>query len=262
MAGLWAASRRRPAAAAYGDRVNPPGAGWQPPPEALRIGVYNIQGGKGTDGKRSLARIADTIRDADIIGLCEVWDRSLGSYPQVRHLAELLELGWLYLPTHDRWFRPIRGHGLLTRIPACWWYREPLPDSTGKRPRALSEFRLQWGETPLAILLAHTSRHEDQDVQLRRVFDRFRQFPRVVLMGDLNVTRKHPLLHDLIGEPDVVDALGNRGGENRIDWILTRGIHIADSGWTPPGPSDHPFVWIQITRPRSVSHRPLRTIST
>jgi len=58
----------------------------------MRIVTYNIQWGRGRDGRIDLDRIADTIRDADIAALQEVernWRPQMHS-DQVARLAELL----------------------------------------------------------------------------------------------------------------------------------------------------------------------------
>jgi len=65
----------------------------------MKIVSYNIQYGKGADGIYDLERIANEIRDADIIGLQEVerfWKRS-GNIDEPAELAQLLpEHHWVY----------------------------------------------------------------------------------------------------------------------------------------------------------------------
>lgn len=65
----------------------------------MKIVSYNIQYGLGRDGHYDLARIADEIREADIIGLQEVerfWQRS-GMVDEPAVLAELLpEHHWVF----------------------------------------------------------------------------------------------------------------------------------------------------------------------
>lgn len=89
----------------------------------MKVVTYNIQWGKGRDGKVDLGRIADTVRPADIICLQEVerhW-RSMEHADQVARLAELLpEHFHSYAPSVDLNdpFKPDRGArrqtGLLT----------------------------------------------------------------------------------------------------------------------------------------------------
>lgn len=65
----------------------------------MKIVSYNIQYGLGSDGQYDLARIADEIREADIIGLQEVerfWQRS-GMVDEPQELGRLLpEHFWVY----------------------------------------------------------------------------------------------------------------------------------------------------------------------
>ena len=70
----------------------------------LRIVTYNIQFSRGRDQRYDLARVADAVRDADIIALQEVerfWDRS-GNTDQPMLLGELLPHHyWVYGPSID-----------------------------------------------------------------------------------------------------------------------------------------------------------------
>lgn len=70
----------------------------------IKIITYNIRYGLGLDQRYDLDRIADTVRDADIIGLQEVerfWRRSgMIDQPDIlgRHLKEFY---WVYCPAYD-----------------------------------------------------------------------------------------------------------------------------------------------------------------
>lgn len=72
----------------------------------MRIASYNIQYGKGKDGRYDLARIAAAVRGADLIGLQEV-TRNFPGVPaaladQPERLAELLpDYFWTYAPPLD-----------------------------------------------------------------------------------------------------------------------------------------------------------------
>lgn len=72
----------------------------------MKIVSYNIQYAKGKDGRHDLARIADAVRGADLIGLQEVTRHFPGVPPrlaeQPERLAELLpEYFWAYAPPLD-----------------------------------------------------------------------------------------------------------------------------------------------------------------
>ena len=70
----------------------------------MRVVTYNIRFGWGLDGRVDLARIAESVRDGDIIALQEVerfWRRS-GMADQPAELARLLEDHyWVYGPAFD-----------------------------------------------------------------------------------------------------------------------------------------------------------------
>ena len=100
----------------------------------MRLVTYNIHFGVGKDGRYELARIADAVRGADVIGLNEVernWPRAGGpGEDQPAELARLLpDYHWVYGPYFDmdasvrgedgRIDNRRRQHGsmLLSRVP-------------------------------------------------------------------------------------------------------------------------------------------------
>ena len=70
----------------------------------MKIVSYNIRFGLGTDHQINLERIADTVRDADIIGLQEVerhWKHSgMTDQPDILG-GHLKEFHWVYFPAFD-----------------------------------------------------------------------------------------------------------------------------------------------------------------
>ena len=70
----------------------------------MKVVTYNIRYGLDLDQHYGLEKIADTVRDADIIGLQEVeryWRRS-GMIDQPERLSELLpDHYWVYFPAYD-----------------------------------------------------------------------------------------------------------------------------------------------------------------
>jgi endonuclease/exonuclease/phosphatase family metal-dependent hydrolase len=253
LTGLLLASRRRPVAASMGgqsrETVSAPDVRAAAP---IRVGCYNIHRSRGLDGRRDINRIAATIGDADLAGLCEVegsWYGVIGSQPQ--QLAGALGVNWLFSPTRRRWMRHDRGNGVLSRYPIQQWINEPLVDSTGRRGRALTTAKIRVGDQTVVVLVTHLSRRLDQEIQLRTVLERFVQYDRAILIGDFNVSRSFTLLRRFLASGAAVDAIGNSLGEEddptRIDWILTRGLQVLGGGSTDIGPSDHPYYWVDIT---------------
>jgi endonuclease/exonuclease/phosphatase family metal-dependent hydrolase len=108
----------------------------------MRFVTYNIQYGKGRDGRFDLRRIADAVREADVIALQEVeryWIRS-GMVDQAAELAGLLpDHHWVYGPgldidasLQDRAGRLVHrrrqfGNMLLSREPILSSRCFPLP---------------------------------------------------------------------------------------------------------------------------------------
>lgn len=82
----------------------------------MLIATYNIQWGKGRDGRVDLARIADTIGMADVVGLQEVernW-RPMEHADQVARLSELLPDRYVYFgPSVDVDASERRGDGTI-----------------------------------------------------------------------------------------------------------------------------------------------------
>lgn len=103
----------------------------------MKIVTYNIQWGKGCDGRIDLGRIARTVADADVIALQEVerhW-RAQDFPDQVTRLAELIGgYDWVYGPAVDL-AGPVHGRRrqignmILSRWPIESTRTLPLPSS-------------------------------------------------------------------------------------------------------------------------------------
>jgi len=240
------------------DRVQAPplsGTGFRGPVNAipsdrptLRIGVYNIRGGRGTDDRHDLTRTASALRDVQVVGLNEV--RGQGQDDNAGELGRLLNLPSLFAPSERRWWRDSFGNGMLCALPVEGWVRLPLPGTQGAGHRTALLTRVVWNDRVVNVLVTHIDRTTDRAVQLRTVIDLFQSLePPSVLMGDLNTNRDDEQLQALIRE-GATDALGTilreRDQPGRIDWILTRGLTVTDAGWIDQGASDHPFVWAEV----------------
>lgn len=255
---VWQGSLRRPAGPDSGlefghdASIQPP---WQtgrvPSPGRIRLGTYNIHSGRGLDGRLDLRRTAENVKGFDFLALNEVRGRGwLGTPDQAQQLGRLLESDWLFAPTEWRWWHDDFGNGALSRLLVRSWQRIPLPKraSAGCRNvllvRALAEGR------PLNLLVAHvedTGPHMPAS-QLQAVVDLFLALkPPAVLLGDLNATAREPQLRRLLDTSDVTDALARiNNADNRIDWIITRGLECVDCGFVAPGASDHPHFWAEL----------------
>ncbi len=165
----------------------------------MRLVTYNIQYGKGKDGRFDLQRIADEVRDADVIALQEVerfWSRS-GNIDQAQRLGELLPTYfWHYGPgidldasTQDKAGQVRRrrrqfGNMLLAKIPllACRNHLLPKYASTGplSLQRAALEAVLQFTpDTAIRVYSVHLT-HLSADTrlpQVKRLLDIHRRAP-------------------------------------------------------------------------------------
>ncbi len=116
----------------------------------MKLATYNIHFATGQDDRNDLVRIADTVRDADIIGLQEVdryWQRS-GRCDQAISLAEQLPgYSWIYGAGYDapvrleqptsataeeRGRRRQHGNMILSRWPILSSRVLPLPKAKRK----------------------------------------------------------------------------------------------------------------------------------
>ncbi|MGC3966622.1 MAG: endonuclease/exonuclease/phosphatase family protein [Pirellulales bacterium] len=226
-------------------------------PAPLRIGTYNIHGGKGTDGNRDLSRIAGVLGGLDFVGLNEVLGSDwFADEDQAATLGRQLKMTSLYTPTEERWLHAKFGNGLLTKLDVTSWQVVPLARTYGKSFRNVLHVRARAANgVPLNIVVTHIDRSDDRErhSQLRAVGEFFCSLAKpAVLLGDMNSDADDPEIERLLENDDVVDVLGQARGfqtPRHIDWIFARGLDVVDAGLTPPGPSDHPHVWAELTVP-------------
>ena len=219
--------------------------------ESLRVGAFNIHGGRDAQGNYDLDRTADCLRGLDLVGLNEVH----GAFPwqagdQAELLGRRLDMAWLFAPTTWRWFHDDFGNGIVCSLPVAAWRREPLSGTQWKKYRNTLLVQLPWQDQVVQALVTHIDRVRDREMQLREVFAKFLSLPEpCILMGDLNSTADDPQVKRLLATRGVHDAIAEGMQSilpSRIDWILTRGMHAVDAGIMDTGASDHPFVWAEL----------------
>jgi|SRR5579871_4615855 len=234
--------------------------------DKIRVGTYNIHGGKGTDGKRDLDRIADTLHELDFIGLNEVHGAVLWTgKDQAATLGQKLGMAWLYAPTEQCWSGTHFGSAILSRVPVAQWERIPLEFHDGNGFRNVVESRIPYSAGVVQIMVTHLDRRTDRHTQLSTVFKRFLEIDGpAVLMGDLNTTVEDPQIRALLETPGVIDCVGTHVSADppkRIDWIFARGLRCVDAGLTAVGPSDHPHAWAELELPPGTALAPTPAVN-
>lgn len=222
--------------------------------ETLRIGTFNIHGGRGPGAAVDLDATADVLRrsDLDLAGLFEVHASLTGD--QAVELGERLGVASLFAGTERRWWHDHLGNGLLTRLPLRSVMRFPLPSTQGKGFRNAILTTVEISGRPIRVLATHIDRGADRDRQLAAAIELFRSLEApAVLIGDLNSTADYPPVAALLAEPGVLDAvaakLGPGSQAGRIDHVLARGLTVRNAGVVETAASDHPHVWAELGVP-------------
>lgn len=233
-----------------GNKANSP-TRWRSPKSKFNVATFNVQSGKGLDGVRDITRSVKLLKGIDIAGIQELRAATwLGRHGHLETIATLLDLGWLFSATRKRWFREFQGNGLLTAFPIVHWERRPLIDKSGHSYRNLTIAKILVGEKPLWVLNTHLHRRIAREQQLEEVLEAFGDLRPAILFGDLNTRPTNPKLRSLF-TPDTADAiniaLGDDDPQDRIDWIITRGLKVHSGRIAAPGISDHPCYTLEVS---------------
>tara|TARA_B100001964_G_C14235206_1_gene602087 strand:- start:1939 stop:2754 length:816 start_codon:yes stop_codon:yes gene_type:complete len=224
--------------------------------DTITVGTYNIHSTKGTDGKRSIARIFDVLADShpDFVGLNEVRGGAFDSTNQGQELAEMLDLSWIFLPVNKKLFSGYFGSAFLSRYQVKRYWVTPLVTThistsgiKSSNNRNLTSIELEMQGQSVMLLVTHLDRGELRLQQLEKVLEEFNKYAYVILLGDLNSTTDDPPIRKVLAASGVVDMVdAGQPHARHIDWILTRGFVAINKGSTPLGASDHPYYWAQV----------------
>lgn len=301
-----------PGASAVGGALPTPGSGpsgERPSADSaglrLRVMTFNIASGRGSDDRQDLDRIARTIRQAeallaastssppgapnarppgalDAVALQEVRVGDHGR-SQAEYLAGKLTMRWVSAASERRWWREDFGNALLLGDGADGVMRIQLPQTQERGWRNVVVARVPLREPDgtlsrtgrsVTLLATHIDRRDDQPAQLRFVTELFlAATPPAVLLGDLNVSRSHPILRELVEKHDVLDATADASldvsstaaatapatapadpspgasSPGKIDHIFVRGLRPVATGVVDLGGSDHPAVFAELRTP-------------
>ena len=225
-------------------------------PEVIKVASYNIQTGKGLDGRRNLLASARVMANADLVGVQEVYaagfDGFLGlSSGQTERLAEVGKFGWLFSATRQRWFREHRGNAILSKLPVSDWRVEMLPDTSGKSFRNMTVAQVHWQGQSFHFINTHLHTRGGREDQLRLVLQEFAKYPRAILLGDFNSRASTPSLANALKDIEITDAISSAGldleNTDRIDWILTKGFNVEAGEMLEKGVSDHPYYQVSLS---------------
>lgn len=261
------ARKSRPAHSKTGDTIkvlpHPHHEPDTPPlPEGqFRVATFNVQTGKSLEGKRDIQRAAAAIRQADLIGIQEVYAPSLLNslglgISQSQALAQDGNFGWLFCATRRRWLREHRGNALLSKLPIGRWQTELLPDQSRKSYRNMTIAEVHWQGKTFHFINTHLHTTRGREQQLDVVLREFAKHPRAILLGDFNSQADAPLLQSALRNIEITDAIAVAGLDStealqvnghRIDWILTKGFEVHGGKMLDKGVSDHPYYEVTLS---------------
>ncbi|MBE0510232.1 MAG: endonuclease/exonuclease/phosphatase family protein [Chromatiales bacterium] len=209
----------------------------------------------------NLDRIAQVLRDYDIVGLQEL---DAGSHRTgYVHLTEYLANKAHYPFWHHQLNRDLgrlaqHGNGLLSRFRPSELSEHKLPGMLPGRGALLT--RYGHGEDSLVVIMAHLALSaRARERQLGYLIDVINQHRHVVLMGDLNCShdcREMMLLfrHTHLREPaEILHTYPSWRPERNIDHILvSRELTVERCQVLNHAHSDHLPIAMELTLPQSV----------
>jgi endonuclease/exonuclease/phosphatase family metal-dependent hydrolase len=206
----------------------------------LRVATYNILGGRNTDEKRDLTRVAEVIRaiNPDLIALQEV-DVGTERMKGVDIPAELGRLTGMNhvfgsaMPYQGGHY----GEAVLSRFPLSEIKRHPLPHQDSSEPRMAIEAILEVGATKrrFSFIATHLDHLRDQTDRMLQVEELIKLSAKnthpSLLAGDLNARPGSVAIKALTSDGwrftlPVIDGknftFSSSEPRRRIDYILTK----------------------------------------
>jgi endonuclease/exonuclease/phosphatase family metal-dependent hydrolase len=171
----------------------------------VTVATYNMHSGMGRDGKRDLNRIADLLRDVDVVGLQEVDNGRIRSAfnNQAKTIAGALgHHYWQHFPAEDYWPFGAYGNAATSSLPVAATALIDLPRAEAKPMRRLAWIKLFADCRPLHVFILHLTRIQDQSVLSAQAETTWRVIAGVrgstaepaILMGDFNAVSGTPVI--------------------------------------------------------------------
>ena len=199
----------------------------------MRVVSYNIRGGLGMDRRRSIPRIADTVRGLlpDVVCFQEVHQKLFwsGGEDQPQTLANRLRRPFIFFALVRLGFGG-QGIGINVRGLVAREIQHKLPSK--RESRGVLEVRLRnmGGLRALTVLCTHWGLDSgERGEQSAACLEIIKNAPRpLILCGDFNETADSPALRSLMDGSGLIDAGAASGlptfvSDNptkRIDFIL------------------------------------------
>ncbi len=216
----------------------------------MRVMTFNIRGGLGMDGKRSLQRIADVVEESrpDVVCFQEIHQRTLyGSFQdQARDLQRRLDMPVVFQRNLNLGFGG-EGIAIASRFPILGVQRQFLPSV--RERRGVLEVRFQGTDAPFTVFCTHWGlRPEERLSQAHRMAIYIQQANTpVIVCGDLNDVPGSACVEALLAETRLQDAAGNNSPTYpalsprvKIDYILcSHELCIETIQAIPTAASDH-----------------------
>ncbi|MCU0797146.1 MAG: endonuclease/exonuclease/phosphatase family protein [Akkermansiaceae bacterium] len=204
----------------------------------LRVMLWNIHHGEGTDGKIDLQRIADVIgkESPDVVMLQEV-DRNMprsGKVDQASELARLLRMNSVFGKAVG-FGEGEYGLAVLSRGRIVSGKVHPLPGEAGE-PRIGFEVVLEHAGESITVVNTHLDHQSDERrlAQAQAVAQLALDSPKAVLAGDFNDVPVSPVMNAVTAlwipvektEPKATSP--SHRPKHEIDHILFRGLRVVE----------------------------------
>lgn len=179
----------------------------------IRVMTYNIRGGLGMDGQRSIARIAEVVaaHSPDIVCFQELHQRTfrVGWHDQARQLQGLLGMPVVFQRNFNLIFGG-EGVGIGSRFPILSVNHHFLPSV--RERRGVLHVQVQTPEFPISVFCTHWGlKPDERNRQAQATADIVKNASApVILCGDLNDRPDAASLQTLLSATSLQDTTNSR----------------------------------------------------